>query len=133
MILDGGGGRLAVTFVRDGESYVGAVDRSVLERVLGLPLDLHDLVAALLTGESPSAVERVERRGARPGVLPQALSITSPEARLELELRRLSPLETDPSQLGCGCPPAGTRVRPIEELGAQWERLEQLAAEDGGQ
>jgi hypothetical protein len=122
LILDGGGGRLAVTFVRDGESFVGGPSRDVLERILGVRVEPDQLVRALLTGEGDGEDLRVERSGPWLPGLPDRLALTAGQATLVLELKRLRPLDGDASQLGTGRPPDGTDVRPIEELehGGRW-------------
>ena len=129
LIVDGGGGRLAVTFVRDGESFVGSPSREVLEQVLGVPVDLEQLVRALLRGEGVGEDLRVDRTGPPEPGLPERLVLAGGNATLALELKRLRPLAVDRAPLGTGQPPAGTRVRPIEELSDAGGGLE--AWEDG--
>jgi len=132
LVLDAGDGRLAITFARDGESFVGQAKPEILARILGVPLELESLVGAVLTGaQGPSAVRVARSGGELPG-LPQTLELTGDGATLFLELRRRRPLGTDPDTLGTGRPPEGTRVRPIEELEGQSERLEALGDDGGG-
>ena len=52
------------------------------------------------------------------------------DTSLLLELKRLRPLRADPTVLGTGRPPDGTRVRPLEELEGAGRRMEQLTDED---
>jgi hypothetical protein len=132
LVLDAGEGRLAITFARDGESFVGRAKPEILARILGVPLELETLVGAVLTGaQGPSSVRVARAGGELPG-LPQTLELTGDGATLFLELRRLRPLATDPDMLGTGRPPEGTRVRPIEELEGEGERLEALGDDGGG-
>jgi len=132
LVLDAGEGRLAVTFARDGESFVGQADPEILARILGVPLELEALVGAVLTGAHGPSEVRVARTGGELPGLPETLELTGERATLFLELRRLRPLGADPSTLGTGQPPEGTRVRPIEELEGQGERLEAVGDDGGG-
>ena len=56
--------------------------------------------------------------------------ISSATGLLTLELKRLRPLKTDPTLLGTGRPPEGTRIFPLEQLEEEGPRLELLADED---
>ena len=132
LVLDAGEGRLAVTFARDGESFVGRAEPEILARILGVPLELEALVGALLTGPPGPPGIRVARTGGEGPGLPQTLEVTGDGATLFLELRRLRPLGVDPGTLGTGRPPGGTRVRPIEELEEQGRRLEAVGDDGGG-
>ena len=129
LIVDGGAGQLAVTFVRDGESFVGQAHGDVVARILGVRLELDELVRALLTGETLGGAHRLERTGRGTGELPEAVTIRSEGGTLTLELKRLRPLRADPTLLGTGRPPEGTRVRPLEDLNDEGERLERLAGD----
>lgn len=129
LIVDGGSGKLAVTFVRDGESFVGRAHGDVVARVLGVHLELDELVRALLIGESVGGGHPLERMGRGAGELPQAVTIRTEDGTLALELKRLRPLRADPTLLGTGQPPEGTRVRPLEELEDEGARLERLAGD----
>ena len=128
LIVDGGAGRLAVTFVREGESFVGPSSAEDLGRILGIRLGLHDLVGALLTGECDSGDYRLERSDDPVPGLPQTLSIRGSSSSLTLDLRRIRPVATDPAALGTGRPPAGTTVRPLGELAPADPRLRQLTS-----
>jgi hypothetical protein len=130
LIVDGGGGQLAITFVRDGESYVGPARGDVLERVLGVRLDLPELAAALLAGEASSEDRWVERTGDTVPGLPETFAVGMEGASLTLELKQLRPVTADPTALGTGRPPGGTRVRPLEELETEGDRIERLVAEE---
>lgn len=131
LIVDGGAGRLAVTFVRDGESFVGPARGDVMGRILGVPLELDELVRALLRGEAAGGEVHLERSGGGTGDLPETLRIWAEGGTLILELKRLRPLRADPTLLGTGRPPEGTRVRPLEDLDEEGERLERLAGDEG--
>jgi len=126
MVLDGGGGRLAVTFVRDGVSYVGTARPETLERVFGLRLGLDELVGALLGSDLAPAACRVERQAAPDGELPARFGLDDGRRRLDLELKRFQPLKGPSEALGTGEPPPGTELRPLDELtrdgsGIVWE------------
>jgi hypothetical protein len=127
MIVDGGGGRLAVTLPREGISYVGQAREEILERILGVRLNLQELVQGLLSGELNHEAYSVVREAGEGG-LPSGIEFRSAESTLRLELKRLKPLRVDPRGLGKGEPPAGTRVRPLDELGADLNS----SAEGGG-
>jgi len=126
LIVDGGAGRLAVTFVREGESFVGPSSAEDLGRILGVRLGLRDLVRALLTGECDSGDYRLDRSDDPVPGLPQTLSIRGRSSSLTLDLRRLRPVAADPAALGTGQPPAGTTVRPLGDLAPRDPRLRQL-------
>jgi hypothetical protein len=130
LIVDGGGGRLAVTFVRDRESFAGPARGDVMDRILGVRLELDEWVRALLTGEAAGDEHHLERIGPETGELPEALTIRSEGGTLTLVLKRLRPLRADPTLLGTGRPPEGMRVRPLEDLDGEGERLERLAGDE---
>lgn len=129
MVLDGGGGRLAVTFVRDGVSYVGLARPETLEQLLGLRLGLEELVGALLGHGLDPAACRVERVAAPEGELPARLALDDGRRRLDLELKRLQPLRDGSASLGTGEPPPGTELQPLEDLTREGSGL---VWEDGG-
>ena len=126
LILDGGGGSLAVTFVRDGVSYVGPASADALSRILGVRLTLEELVRGFLTGEVNRPSVRLLHTAGDGQPLPQRVEVSTGEASLELELKRLRPASMDRGSIGTGEPPAGTRVRPIEEMAFDDRRLEQV-------
>lgn len=123
MILDGGQGRLAVTFVADGVSYVGAASPAAMERILGVPLTLEELVLGLLTGETGNDEIELSRTGAEQS-LPENLEIRTASSSLDLRLQRLRPTHAASSELGTGTPPAGTEILPIGQLVSQDARWE---------
>lgn len=114
--LDGGGDRLALTFLRDRVAFVGRADEPSLERVFGLRISLDALVALLLDGESPGGDLSVERVPPSGNGLPEVLRLRSGEAALDLELRKRQALRADPTKLGTGEPPEGMTVRPLHDL-----------------
>jgi hypothetical protein len=116
MVIDGGGGRLAVTVNDERVSYVGAADPAALERILGVPLGLPELVSGLLTGELDDEAWSLSRESRADGELPASIEFRSSQAKLTLELKRIRPLGKDPRGLGRGVPPDGTEKRPLEEL-----------------
>ena len=126
LIVDGGAGRLAVTFARQGESFVGPSTAEDLGRILGVRLGLHDLVHALLTGQCDSSDYHLERSGDPAPSLPKTLSIRGRSSSLTLELRRLRPLAADPASLGTGRPPAGTTIQPLDDLAPEDPRFRRL-------
>ncbi len=115
-ILDGGDGRLAVTFVADRESFVGEAEAGVLSRLLGVELDLGGLARALLLGDDAGAPCRIRRSGSTTPGLPDRIAFESDSSLFELTLERRRRLETDQAALGTGVPPSGTHLRPLEEL-----------------
>ena len=132
LIVDGGAGRLAVTFAREGESFVGPSTAEDLGRILGVRLGLHELVRALLSGVCNSADYRLERSDDPVPGLPRMLSIRGAASSLTLELRRLRPVAADPAALGTGRPPSGTTVRPLSDLAPADPRLRQLTTTESG-
>jgi hypothetical protein len=132
LIVDGGAGNVAVTFVGEGESFVGPATSEVLEDILGVRLTLVELVGALLTGRCDAEGYRLERSAADEPGLPRAIGLTGPSSGLTLELRRLLPLDADPSALGRGVAPAGTRVRPLGDLVLDEGRVEALSTPEEG-
>ena len=115
MVFDGGGGRLAVTYVRDRTSFVGASRADAVERVFGVPVSLEGLVRALWRGEPIGDGWQVEREGPAGG-LPVRFEISSHRRRLTLELKKYQTLRTPTERIGIGEPPAGTTVLPLEDL-----------------
>jgi len=126
LILDGGGGRLAITFVSDGVSFVGRARPAALVRILGVPLSLEELVRGLLTGEGENDEITLLRTGDRGPGLPVRLEIRTSSSSLELRLKRLRPARVLGPELGTGRPPANTEVLPIEELEREGRRLQDL-------
>ena len=126
LILDAGGGRLALTFVREAESFVGVADAGLLERLLGVRVGLAELVGALLEGIPPPDC-RLGREGGASGALPERLAVDCGHGALTLRLRQMRLLGTEAGALGRGRPPDGVRQRPLEELEAEAERIERAA------
>lgn len=129
LILDGGGGRVAVTLVRDRVAYVGPAGARAVERIVGVPLDLEQLVGGLLRGEIPDGAHRLVRDPPTGAGLPQALEIEAEGRSLMLQLKTLKPLRAPASELGTGNPPPGMRQLPLDELGPV--ELPGLAPEEG--
>jgi hypothetical protein len=130
LILDAAGRRVALTFVREGESFVGEAGPDLMEGLLGVPVAIDKLAAALLEGRPPCDGCRFERTGGEEGRLPARLVVEAEEGRLTLELKRLLPLEGGRSGLGTGRAPEGTRVRPLADLEAETTRLERMGSEE---
>jgi hypothetical protein len=117
MVFDGGGGRLAVTMVRDKLAFVGTAREGALEHVFGVPFGLQELVAGLLTGEHASTRGTLQREPIGEPGLPTRLTIVSGRRMLRLELKRFRPLDAMTAEgLGRGDPPAGVEQRPLEAL-----------------
>ena len=130
LLVDGGEGRLAVTFVREGDAFVGPSSPDALGHVLGLPLGLGELVPVILTGKGTASGWRCERQPEGTPGLPQRLVLEAEGgARLLLELKGLRPLAADPETLGTGQAPAGVRLRPLDELAEASDRLDWLDEE----
>ena len=117
VIIDGGGGRLAVTLVRERTAYVGVASPAAIGAVAGVAVPLEDLVRWIVSGPEPAPAEIVVRRQPEwgPG-LPRALEIRSGARRLVIERRRLESGVALASGTGTGAVPAGVVERPIEEL-----------------
>lgn len=128
VILDGGNGRLAVTLVPKGVSYVGPADAESLEMILGIPIGLEQLVGALIDGAPPGDSLSLDRVGGNG--LPERLEIRSVSAELRLELKRLRHLGANALDVGTGQPPEGTELRPLERLGED-EARKALAGAEG--
>ncbi len=118
MILDGGGGRLAVTLVREKIAFIGEADSTAMNRVLGVRLGVAELVRGILTdeplGDSEVSVRRVESDSPP---LPALVEIESGPSRLSLELKRVRPVRFRSTAIGTGRPPEGIEdLRSLEEL-----------------
>jgi len=116
LIVDGGGGQLAVTWVRDRVAYVGQARPEIVRRVFGLSLSMEELVGAVLDGVLDDPSYTVVRSDEAAGSLPSSIEIHSDEIELRMNLRRMRALDKGASELGRGTPPPGMEVRPIEEL-----------------
>ncbi|MCP3979907.1 MAG: hypothetical protein GY716_11420 [bacterium] len=118
LIVDAGGGSMSVFPVRERTAYVGAGGPEVLDALLGLRVEVGELVRMLLLGEVPATFPSIRREGGVGGVLPDRLELVSGERRLLLEIKRRRPLPADDSGLGTGRPPAGVERVPLESLDA---------------
>ncbi len=118
MILDGGGGRLAVTLVREKVTFVGDADAGAMDRVLGVRLGVAELVRGILTDEPPEASDVSLRRVESDSPpLPQQVEIESGTSRLSLVLKRVRAVKFRASGIGTGSPPEGIEdLRPLDEL-----------------
>ncbi len=123
VILDGGGGRLSVTLVRERTAYVGAASLEAMQSVTGIGIRLEDLVRWIVSGaeEVPAGIE-VER-GADEGAaaLPRTLEIREGGRRVRIERKRLEAIDALSPGTGTGAPPPGVAEKPIEDLpGTVW-------------
>ena len=116
VIVDGGGGRVAVAFPGEGVAYVGDADAAVLGRVLGVPLSLDAFVRFLLEGAPVDAAGLSAAREPLDAGLPRRVEVTAGEATLTLKGRQWRPSPPDPRALGTGTAPPGLEVRPLEEM-----------------
>jgi len=119
LILDGGGGRLAITLVRDGTSYVGPASSKAIEAVTGVPVPLDVLVRWILTGpgDVPAGIEVTRDPANAPG-LPLMLEIREGERKVRIERRRLEGVAALAGGTGTGAPPPGVQEKPLYELPA---------------
>jgi hypothetical protein len=115
LIFDGGDGRMAVTFVRDRVAYVGPAGSEALDKLVGVPLTLEELVRGLLEGARGGEPYTLVRLAQEPG-LPQSLEIVAEGRSLALQLKRLRPLSAPAEGLGTGRPPDGMEQLPLERL-----------------
>lgn len=116
LIVDGGGGRIALSFVADRVAYVGSDPRGGLRSVLGLDLGLEDLVGAVLDGVPPPAVRRFEHTPGGPGGWPRRIEMSGIDVDLVLDLRRTRSLPDGAAvELGTGAAAPGLEVRPLAE------------------
>jgi hypothetical protein len=126
LIVDGGGGRVAVAFPGEGVAYVGEAEPDVLGRVLGVPLSLDRFVGFLREGAPVGGTLggtlggtmdglTLEREPEGPG-LPRRLRVETGAASLSLRRREWRPSPPDPRALGTGTAPAGLTVEPLREM-----------------
>ncbi len=119
LILDAGGGRVSVFFVRDRTAYVGEAGAGVLESLLGVEVAIEDFVTALLGARPAAGTGGPVWSLSAPGQpYPDLIELNDGERRFELRIKRLRAIRADPAELGNGRPPAGARTRPLEELDA---------------
>jgi len=116
LIVDAGGGRMAVSFVRERVAYVGPADPAVLEALLGFRVGLGELVRSLLEGGQAPPGLSLERSDSAGAGLPQRLSLRSGARELTLELKRRQALAGPADGLGRGNAPEGMEERPLAEL-----------------
>jgi len=116
LILDGGGGRLAVTLPGRDESWAGAATGEELGPILGFPLSLRELVVAVLEGASLGDDVGMTRLPPTGGELPQTFELRFEGRRLRLDLERRRTARGSAATMGTGAPPPGTDVRPLHEL-----------------
>ncbi len=119
MIVDGGGGRLAITLVRDRTSYVGPASPRAIEAVTGVAVPLEVLVRWIVSGpaEVPAGLEVTRDPPDTPG-LPLSLEIHDGDRKVRIERRRLEGSAALAGGTGTGTPPPGVETRPLEELPA---------------
>lgn len=118
LILDAGGGRVSVFFVRDRIAFVGPADADLLDTLLGIPLRVEDFVQALL-GKRPEDSQLASGAWTLvpPGqTYPDTVRLEDGERNFELRLKRIRPIRADPATLGTGRPPRGAEQRPLEDL-----------------
>jgi len=116
LIIDGGGGRVAITQPRKRVSYAGDADAEAMEKVLGVRLSLEQLVQGLLGHEVTGVGYSVERRPAGETGLPESLRIDGSGHSLSLRLKSSQPLRVSTSTLGNGEPPPDMEVLPLTDL-----------------
>jgi len=119
LILDGGGGQLAVTLPGREESWAGPASGEELGRVLGFPLTLRDLVAAVIEGTPLAGDVGMTRLPPAGGELPRVFELRFEGRRLRLDLERRRTTRGSAATMGTGAPPPGTDVRPLHELGLE--------------
>jgi hypothetical protein len=123
LVVDGGGGRLSIAVVRDRIAYVGESRPDLVERALGVSLQLGQLVRAILDGELDDPDFTLARSEDPPGSLPTLLELESSTVTLRMELRQSRILESSAASLGTGSPPPGMEQRPLEELPVEGDPL----------
>jgi len=121
LIVDGGGGRLAVTVSGRKGSWAGEARGDVLEAILGFPVTLEALVGALLEGDPLDGPAEISRSPEVGSGLPRSFSLSHAGRELVLELQRTRTLERGDYAIGTGTPPPGVEVRPLEELLSEGE------------
>jgi len=116
VMIDGGGGQVAVTLPRDRVAYTGPGDAEAMEKVLGIRLSLEDLVRALLGHEVSDSGYELDREPRGEVGLPLGLRIEGNGHRLSLRLKTKQPLRVSTATLGNGEPPPEMDVRPLATL-----------------
>ncbi len=116
LILDAGGGRMAIAVPREKRAWAGAASSEALRRFSGFQVELEALVQMVLVGNPVPGVE-IKREGSAAGTLPRRLELAAAARVLRLDLRRLRPLGSRATgSLGTGNAPAGYLAEPIEEF-----------------
>ncbi len=115
IIVDGGGGRLALTVVAERVAYVGETRPEDVARILGIAVSLEDFVRAVLDGQTADSRHSVVRSADRAGTLPADLELRSADKLLRIELLKRRILDSPAGPLGTGEPPAGMERRPLEQ------------------
>jgi len=117
LILDGGGGKLAVSVVDRRTAYVGSAEADSVLRAIGAPVPLSSLVRALVLGEDPSApdVTIVREPEERPG-FPEIFEIRWEGRILRIDLVKMQPMRGTGPSIGSGTPPEGFSVHPMDEI-----------------
>ncbi len=118
VIVDGGGGRVAVTLPRKRVAYTGAGDAEAFEKVLGVRLSLEELVRGLLGHDVGDIGYEMEREPAGEVGLPAELRIAGSNHRLTLRLKSKQRLRVSTATLGNGEPPPEMELRPLATLDA---------------
>lgn len=120
LIVDGGGGRIAVSIVPERVAFVGGASRDDLARALGLRIALDDLVPAFLgTAGPPADVEELRRGGGAPGELPERFLVRAGDGTLELVLKGTRELPSSlPDGFAAGTPAPRMEPRPLSDLAA---------------
>ena len=116
LIVDAGGGRIAVSLPQERSCYAGAAGPETIGELLGIPMSVEDLVRAVLDGGLPqgaeTAIERVPPRG---DGLPESISFESGGRALRLSRRAIRSGALAPGT-GSGSPPPGCDALPLEGL-----------------
>ena len=117
VVVDGGGGRLAVTLVREGTAYVGPASPAAIEAVAGVPVPLEDLVRWIVVAADPVPPDvEVTRSPERGEGLPRLLTIRAGGRTLRIERKRVENGGAIAAGAGTGAAPPGVAERPLEEL-----------------
>jgi hypothetical protein len=114
LILDAGGGRVSVFFVREKTAFVGPADAELLDALLGVPVKVEDFVQALLGNPPLAWQDWTLAPTGRP--YPDTIRLEDGDRSFELRLKRIRPIRADPTTLGTGRPPPGAQQRPLEDL-----------------
>jgi hypothetical protein len=116
LVVDAGGGEIAVAFPGEGVAYVGEASAETLGRVFGIAVALPDLVGFLTEGRDPAVPGLSMRRDPAGAGLPREAHLASGPGVLELARRQWRPTPPDPAALGVGRAAPGLDLRPLAEL-----------------